>query len=610
MYLSELRHDIQGLRAFAVLAVLFYHIAPTRLIGGFIGVDIFFVISGYLIIGKIDRQIRDGNFSFITFYNNRFSRLTPAYLLVISVTVLIAYLVMLPGEYFSFLKSAVATFFYVSNFWFYGDSGYFDTTLISSPLLHTWSLSVEEQFYLFIPIFLLLTAKLTNKTTVILWLTMLVSFIACVYMTRHNESLAFYMAPFRFWQFLLGAVVALSFSGFIISRVFREILVFLCIAILIGCCFFMSSDEFPGWKALLPTLATTIIIAVSRKGDLSYWSLGNPLAVYIGNISYSLYLWHWPIIVFIIMHVNSTPGWQYKLTIIALSFTLAILTYFFIEKPFRSKLKLKSIFKNYFGYGAFLSLFCIIIFSSYNLKINSISELRSKYASYLNYKLDNNMPSSCFITSSNNNFSYYDKKKCINYVYGEKNYLLLGDSHANHWYQAMKENFKDENLSEVAASGCKPLLNSSGAKRCIDMMEWVYDTHLKEVRYDKIFISARWVQSDADNLSKTLDKILPLAGEVVVMGPIVEYRVPLPRLLAKADTLDEVYDFSNYNAIKKTDMLIKKATGYSATYVSVLDAICRNKYDCELTSGAVPLQIDYGHLTLEGARKIIKNMKI
>jgi peptidoglycan/LPS O-acetylase OafA/YrhL len=336
------RPDIDGLRAVAVLSVILYHAGVRQLSGGFVGVDVFFVISGYLITQYIDNRIQAGRFSIVEFYERRIRRILPALFFLLLAATLAAYFVLLPQDLVKFAKSEIATVAFVPNlFFFYWGSGYFETGTKLKPLLHMWSLGVEEQFYIFFPLIMFLVSRWGRRTKVVsIWLlfagSLLLSCWAVQFRGLRDES--FYMVPFRAWELLLGSLMALGAFPLLKSGTLRNVLAAIgfC-AILISAFVYSSSTPFPGLSAALPCLGAALIIYADENGaTLTGTLLSARPMVFVGLISYSLYLWHWPVIVY----AKQLIGRPLTLTerIVAVSFSLmaATLSWRFVERPFRS----------------------------------------------------------------------------------------------------------------------------------------------------------------------------------------------------------------------------------------------------------------------------------
>lgn len=338
------RRDIDGLRAIAVLSVVLNHLSVPMVPGGFVGVDVFFVISGYLITGIVHRELEEGRFSFLRFYERRARRIFPALFAMLGATLGVCLLVMLPTDLLATLRAALATLFFLSNLVFWKmDAGYFEETESrTNPLLHTWSLGVEEQFYVLFPLaFLLAHGLLRDRARVALALlaAAVLSFVGtAVILDRGNVSAAFYLSPFRAWELLGGAVLALGAIPPIRSALARELA---CAAgvcsVLAACVLYDESTLFPGTAALLPVLGTMAVIHAGTSGPtLAARLLGARPLVYVGLISYSLYLWHWPVVVLAQYLNGMEPVASYAALLLAISLLLASLSFHVVEQPFRN----------------------------------------------------------------------------------------------------------------------------------------------------------------------------------------------------------------------------------------------------------------------------------
>lgn len=351
------RPEIDGLRAIAVLSVLIFHIDSTYLSGGFVGVDIFFVISGFLITGIIKNEIETtGNFSFKNFYIRRAKRLLPALFVVFIFTTIVAAFILSPTHFSSYGGSLVSAILSLSNIFFWIEADYFDVSAKVKPLLHTWSLSIEEQFYFIWPLTLLFLLKLKNKRYIfIIFVTLVVlsfylndrfddgsvSFINNYlpsikeYFTD-GKSTIFFLLPFRIYEFILGAVVVWLISYQISKKYIYDILFILGLSLVgYSIFFFNESLLFPSYYGLAPVVGTALLIYSSYYSRLKIL-LSNKLFVGIGLISYSLYLVHWPIIVFW-NYLSQSLSLVEKIAIFVISFVLAYLSYKYLEQPFRKK---------------------------------------------------------------------------------------------------------------------------------------------------------------------------------------------------------------------------------------------------------------------------------
>lgn len=337
------RADIDGLRAIAILAVLIFHINKHILPGGFVGVDIFFVISGYLITGKITDGLLEGKFSLLEFYGKRIKRIAPALILVIVATLIFAQLLLLPEDAKSVGKAAIAALTSSTNIYYaiFQDTSYFAQSSAELPLLHLWSLGVEEQFYLVWPVALITAYNFFSIRNIgcIILAVAIGSFFLAEALFSNNPAFSYYMLPSRAGELMIGALVALGIKGEVhrgISSKFATPISSFGLILLITSLFFISEDmNFPGWLALAPTVGTGMIIFAGNVGKNSINKfLSKKLLTLIGLISYSAYLWHWPLLAFY-RYGYGEPGALAGVIIFILTFLLAWITYTFVERPTR-----------------------------------------------------------------------------------------------------------------------------------------------------------------------------------------------------------------------------------------------------------------------------------
>ena len=334
------RSDIDGLRAVAVVPVVLYHAGLPWLSGGFVGVDVFFVISGFLITSIIAPECAAGQFSLLRFYERRARRILPALFFVVAASVLVATVMLLPDAFKSFAWSVLGTLGFVSNIWFWSTStGYFAPTADLLPLLHTWSLAVEEQFYIFYPLLLALLLRRGRQTAIIgiVALTLL-SLGLAVWATPTMPAASFYLLPTRAWEMGCGALLALGVGPRRMHRSIRESFSIIALAaILLPVFLYNSHTAFPGLAALPPVLGTALLILIGATGSSTvHRVLGSRVLVAVGVISYSLYLWHWPVLAFLRVY-SAGPDLSAALAIAAvcLSTLMAYLSWRYVERPFR-----------------------------------------------------------------------------------------------------------------------------------------------------------------------------------------------------------------------------------------------------------------------------------
>jgi len=345
------RPEIDGLRAVAVLAVVIYH-AGLGISGGFVGVDVFFVISGFLITSLVIKDLEDGVFSIARFYERRARRIIPASIFVVLCSLVVGGFLMFPEKYDQLGQSALAQSVGLSNIYFWQNKKpYFGGAATDETvLLHTWSLAVEEQFYLFVPLILLAVFKWTSRYRLTAMLSMLavgiiLSGLASIYGVAYHREATFYNLPFRAWELLIGSFLAVLPATRLAPRHWlRECATAVgCLAIVITCVIYTNKTPFPGLAAIPPCTGAALIIWGNTRGTgelIPTWIgrvLGSPPIVFIGLISYSLYLWHWPLFAFSNCMAIEALTLGQKLSLVALSFVLAVLTWHFVESPFRKR---------------------------------------------------------------------------------------------------------------------------------------------------------------------------------------------------------------------------------------------------------------------------------
>ncbi|WP_306734772.1 acyltransferase family protein [Marimonas arenosa] len=327
---------MDGLRMIAVLGVVLYHFGVPGLPGGFTGVDVFFVISGFLIGGILWRNLEEtGSISLARFYTRRVKRLAPAFFAMAAASALVAWVVLLPFEFREFGKELIAATTYLSNVLFWRGEGYFDIGAENKVLLHTWSLAVEEQFYIVLPVLMLALARWRRLLVALLVVLFVGSLTANIALSPTDQTTTFYLFPFRAWELLAGVLLAVAGHSRGFSYVLRPGLSYAGLALVLAGLTLVAPQGFPGWQALFPVLGTTLLIANGKDDNRVNRALAAPLPVFIGKISYSLYLWHWPVLVLSRYWRDGYAGPLEAALWLALAFALAILSWALIETPFR-----------------------------------------------------------------------------------------------------------------------------------------------------------------------------------------------------------------------------------------------------------------------------------
>ncbi|WP_419419954.1 acyltransferase family protein [Legionella sp. D16C41] len=356
------RPDIDGLRALAILSVVLFHAFPTFLQGGFVGVDVFFVISGFLISTIIFKNIQGNNFCFIKFYTHRIKRIFPALIIVLLVCYLFGWFTLLPEEFKQLGKHIAAGTSFIQNLVLWREAGYFDTASELKPLMHLWSLAIEEQFYIIYPLIIFLVWRFSSNTLIgFIIIGSILSFSLNIIGVGENTLKTFFIPQTRFWELLIGSLLAyfqvfnpllpitnqvpqkilqlFSYQqpfGMHQKKILQNLLSLIGISLIVYATFSVNKSKlFPGWWALIPVMGAFLLILAGPGAVVNRKILSNQLIVFIGLISYPLYLWHWPILSYLRIVESEIPSVSTRIVAVILSFILAWLTYRLIEKPIR-----------------------------------------------------------------------------------------------------------------------------------------------------------------------------------------------------------------------------------------------------------------------------------
>ena len=474
-YLLGYRLDIDGLRALAIIPVLVFHAFPTAMPGGFVGVDIFFVISGFLISRIILQALEHGTFSFAGFYSNRIKRLFPALLIVLAACFAFGWFFLLPDEYSQLGKHIVGAVAYIENFLLWRETGYFDTRSYLKPLTHLWSLGIEEQFYLTYPSFLWLMWRFRRNLPTVLLAIALVSFWLNIWQVHHDAAAAFFLPQTRCWEFMVGGAIACwqllrqesrsfqgtgwvsSFTGSrslqirpaVVSNLFSTIGILL---IAIAVFRIHDNDLFPGWWVLLPVCGAALLILGGPGAWINHRILANKPIVFVGLISYPLYLWHWPILTFPRIIRGGEVSGSVRAMGVLLSFGLACATWRYIESPIRfgrktwikpAALVVISVMIGLAGYAAYRDGFI----ARFPNALEDMGRLRNVVWS----------TPECRSLVGLANIDY-----CRSETGGRPDVLLIGDSHAAVLYNGLAPAFKERSqiLMNLGQSSCVPFYDT------------------------------------------------------------------------------------------------------------------------------------------------------
>lgn len=468
------RQDINGLRAFAVVAVVLFHFSIAGFDGGFSGVDMFFVISGYLMTSIIFGKLDKNSFSILEFYLARAKRIIPALFFLCIFLLLLGWFILPPSEFKTLGKQTVGASTFLSNFIFLKGSGYFDSASHEKWLLHTWSLSVEWQFYIVYPVIIVLLRKLfsANFSRWFVLFSAIASLLLSALLPPNFSAFEFYMLPTRAWEMMAGGLVYLFAPKF--NAKYSPVLELAGIAIIVASIVFLdASAQWPGTLALIPVLGVVLVMCANREKS---FITGNPLAQYLGTVSYSLYLWHWPIVVLLHMY-DVFDDYAFKCAAIVLAMLLAHLSYLLIESRWRTaprKLakdespspKIESfLYKNkatVFALGRYATATVVIAVVSFAIvRLGGISSRVDHFVQVADKELENHNPrAECFVTPS----KHPKSPMC---VFGKNkasiSAIVIGDSHSNATITAIAESLPSDKggVLFLGADGCAAMMNLS-----------------------------------------------------------------------------------------------------------------------------------------------------
>ena len=648
--MNTYRPDIDGLRAIAVVAVVLFHARVGPFTGGFVGVDVFFVISGYLIAGIILDDIDAGRFSVAQFYERRLRRLFPALFAVLAACTVAGYLMFLPEEFRKFGQSVVATSTFVSNFLFWSQAGYFDTPAELKPLLHTWSLAVEEQFYLIFPAFLMIVSKYARQsTTRIVIVIAAVSFlISAASLIKHPDT-AFYLPHTRMWELMVGALLVVAPIQAPAKLRSRTIVALGGLALIaISTVFYSGQTPFPGPTALLPCVGAALIIHSGRGGrSMIHELLSTRPFVYVGLISYSLYLWHWPILVFARAWLVRPLTTLEAVGLIAASFVVADLSWRFVESPFRGK-RGRFSRNQIFAMGCIATLVMIGVGATIDLRDGLPSRVPNDVAIAAAgaFDVDETFKRRC------SNFSPQQVSTDVLCKIGASadavpTFMLWGDSHAYAIASAVSDAAVAAGRLGVFAGsgGCAPLLGVSRtamrAFPCEAFNAAVIDLIRRDAALTTIIIASRWTltadgrrylnEGGADTfvrdaashgasldenravfrrgLERTLAALRDAGKRVFVVGPIPEVGFDVPTTLARNLWFRRGFQIEPTRDafMQRQRFVLDTLTDLESQFAFVLirpDRILCDDRRCSVGTDDRPLYVDDNHLSITGARSL------
>lgn len=625
------RADIDGLRAVAIVSVLIFHAFPSLLPGGYIGVDIFFVISGYLITSIILRGLQAGSFRFSTFYAHRIRRIFPALLLVLPVCWLAGWFFLLPEEFRQLGLHIAAGAGFLQNVVLWSEVGYFETASELKPLTHLWSLAIEEQFYLALPVLLWAAWKLRRRpwpALAVLAVSSLLSFALNVRNIPHDAVSTFFLPQYRAWELLAGGLLAYAQtrrSGQNPAPAWPAGLAHAAslagaTCLVAGLWLIRPDSLFPGWWALFPVAGAFLLIMAGAQAWVNRYVLANRLMVFIGLISYPLYLWHWPLLVFARIVEGQVPPWEIRLGAAALSVLLAWLTFRYVERPLRS------------GRGTWVRTAALavlmVVMAGAGLFVHQRDGLperlpgpvRAVLGHQYEYQADYR-EGSCFLRPEQDAQAF---QACEDTVRpGAGRMLLWGDSHGAHLYPGLLRRYgADWTLVQRNASGCPPIpgMNIEDRGHCLGINEAVLQ-ELRQAPPDVVILAAAWFRYDWPQVAQTIELLKRLGTpRIVVVGPVPQWQDGLPRTLLSylrangmtarlPERLHTGHDAETRELDREVAELVR---AHGAEYASPLASLC-DVDGCLVLSPAARADEapsltawDYGHLTRGASEYVVR----
>ncbi len=639
----QYRPEVDGLRAIAIVPVVLYHAGLATLSGGFTGVDIFFVISGYLISTIIFEEVATGTFTYRRFYERRIRRILPALLVVILATMVGASVVALPDQLAGTARSAIAALLSVSNIWFWLQSGYFAPSAAFMPLLHTWSLGVEEQFYLVLPVLIMLMVRLRAPIRLVLLLLAVPAFAGSLWLSQAKPSVAFYLLPSRAWELGLGVMLGAGVFPRFHTRAAGEVAAAAGLALIaIGLFWIHEGMMFPGWVALLPCVGTALVIhgTMTPGANVVRALLSVRPMVFVGLISYSLYLWHWPVLTLMRLQTANVDLSAAQAGVgVLLSIVLATATWRYVEQPFRRRMPTREVAMVVTSGAVVASTMAVALIVSDGFPGRLGEDARRMYMAakdidpFTEICVDGLAKPEC-------EFGEGD---------GPVRFLLVGDSHA----AALRPVFDGAvpgltGRGMLLWRGACPFLDGAWTQRgsasgpeCRDHNASVMEEVRSSPEVDLVILAGRWDfqmtgietisgGSFRDNLvddettepspaetlrvferalGRTLDELGRLGKHVIVVGAVPGAGFDVPSILALG-ILNGTGEYSSEfraDTRKFIDMdnvfMRVISVRPHVRYVPVWDVLCSES--CPAMIEGVPIYFDKQHLTARGALEIL-----
>jgi len=601
------RKDIDGLRAIAVLLVVVYHGFPNFLKGGFLGVDVFFVLSGFLITGIISTDLNPAVFSLRQFYFNRIRRIFPSLLAVMMAFLIAGWFILRSEEYIQFGNEILAGSLFYSNFYYLSQNNYFDVTSELKPFLHLWSLSIEEQFYMLYPLILLFLNKFFKSRRIQLSaisILAIASFTFCV-LTADSPSQTFFLPIARWWELLFGGVLALSMTKGRINVAHSNLFAlggFVSIAL--GVVLVQVIESFSTYMGLIVVVGTLLLIASGQESSLVQGTIGRKLLVEIGKISYPMYLWHWPILVLARIVYGRNPPGQIRLLLIVLALLLSWLTTKYIEKPIR------------FGFRHGQT---VLVLSGLILSIGSVSFIVSsndgfpaRYANNRQIGFEGDTGHLQFHKYISDNFYPCTPAEVYKSALSWEGYvrcnqskkdkpidvLLLGDSHAEHYFIGLAESLKNKNVGFY--------IRAAPINRADPEFNLIYSAAIASPSIRTVILGNMWSVRDVSTteLVAIFHELIDSGKRVFITDDIPIFDID-PDLCKFSGVCPQSADYSAVIQTRNYLSLIAATKAVPAvTLIKTYEYLCSGSEGCSMHNDRQILYRDAGHLNILGSQMI------
>lgn len=612
--MKKFRHDINGLRAIAVIAVVLFHFNPNWLSGGFAGVDVFFVISGFLMTGIIFRGLENKNFSILSFYVSRANRIIPALATLCLVLLAFGWFFLPPFDYKALANHASSSVAFFSNIIYWREAGYFDAASHEKWLLHTWSLSVEWQFYIIYPLVLTLFSKFIslNKMKLLLVAGCVLGFLFSVFATIKWPEAAYYLLPTRTWEMMLGGVAYL----YPIKVKRKGALEWAGLSLIVASYILFSQETlWPGYLSILPVMGTFLVIQAHNNNSVIS---NNIVFQKIGSWSYSIYLWHWPFVV-LIYYFTLSEAFIYLGLIMSVLFGFISFTY--IERiQFKNRLTSLLDYLTFkpFYIALFVTIISYQVYSSNGAlsrfsEIPNLVELESNRSVAEGYYRENLLAAfsnqgeaiedSYVCTLDEGKQTYLSVTNCLSSHLNGGGYLVIGDSHGRDFLHSLTRAFPDENFSMLHQSGCVP----TQYEKCFLLLEQLKEGFIKGNKSIKgIIYSSLYENENAVN--KLVSELNMYNGKsVLLVGASLRLEKTVVEESIKNKSVTEIYDLkgSINDAVAPINkkLLSVKTVHFFDRYAT----FCSGSY-CQINDGLNPYVWDSDHLTLLGINRLANEL--